>query len=467
MDGSEADVSESQPRRGRVARVGVVVIAAIIVAASAQGAAGTGSTGSLPDERPWLGVNLIQYRFDPPNCWGSHILLDYHFPGVRSEVVGALHAMRAAGVETLRLQLIHMHGTKQWIPSDGGRIREPYRTNLVRLLSDIRAAHFKQVTIQFGPRGPNEPSGWSEPDLGPYDPALFDENWGFIRDVRSLVKTNGPDSARFDLYGEGAPGDWDLANKPWWGDYLTRLYRNYVDAFGNADVTVSAIAKGMENYGNTQDDVERLQNLIDVLRASGRPLPTWFAVHPSWDARAIDDLRAVDAVLSRNGLEQPLVISESRYENAVVAGTIAEFVRSGLRPVLEVMSWPQYGVSTAAQPKCATLPYRIDEYARAVRGQPAARALRGSVSKSGTSSLLTAFGHRVVALPAGSYTVTVRDTSARHSFVLTGPAVQRSTGARFTGTRRWTAKLRHGVHRFTVMGPAGSRRHFEVVAPGG
>lgn len=319
-------------RRAPVILVGVPGVA--VAAAAAAGASRrTGAPWGVRDPgtpgrasrfratataAPLLGVNLIQYRFVAPYCWGNHILLDYHLGGVREEVVPALHAMRAAGVEALRLQLIHMHGTTHWIPSDGGRIDEPYRTNLIRFLSDIRRAGFEQVTIQFSPRGPNEPAGWYTEDPGPYDPTLFDENWGFIRDVRALVKQYGPATSHFDLYNEGAPGDWDLANKPWWGDYVVRLYRSYVDAFGNEDVTISAVAKGMENQGNTRDDVERLQNLIDLLRSTGRPLPTWFAVHPSWDARAVDDLRTVDAVLTRNGLSQPLVISESRYELSLI-----------------------------------------------------------------------------------------------------------------------------------------------------
>jgi hypothetical protein len=67
-----------------------------MVAASAGSAAPSEGVPSATDAKPLLGVNFIQYRFHPPYCWGNHILLDYHLPGVREEVVLALHAMRAS-----------------------------------------------------------------------------------------------------------------------------------------------------------------------------------------------------------------------------------------------------------------------------------------------------------------------------------------------------------------------------------
>ena len=455
-----------------------VALGAVAVAASA-GLSDPERLAAGATRTPLLGVNLIQYRFHPPYCWGNHILLDYHRPGVREEIVPLLHAMRAAGVETLRLQLVHMHGTTHWIPSDGGRVNEPYRTNLIRFLDDIRRAGFERVTIQFSPRGPNEPAGWfTWSDPGPYDPALFDENWGFIRDARALVKTYGPPSTHFDIYNEGAPGDWDLANKPWWGDYVVRLYRNYVDAFGNEDVTVSAVAKGMENFGDPRDDLERLQNLIDLLRASGKPLPTWFAVHPSWDARAVDDLRAVDALLTRNRLSQSLVISESIYEDGPVAAAIAEFMRTSTRPVAEVMTWPLYladsvvGQPRPAQPRCATLPYRVDQYAKALRGGPPSRVLRGSVGTRGELSLSTPYGRPVKALTAGRWTLRVDDRSARHGFRLAasppgGRFHTLHSGLGFRGTRTWTVRLQPGSYLVAADGQRTKRVPFDVLAPGG
>lgn len=449
--------------------------AALVAVAATAALAGAGSArpegrSSSADAAPLLGANLVQYRYALPYCWGNHILLDYDRPGVRQQVVPSLHAMRAAGLETFRLFLYHAHATSQWIPSASGRLDEPYRTNLTRLLGDIRAAGFEHVTVTFNPRGPNDPTG-AYADGATYDPALFEENWSFIRDVRQVAAAAWPSSTRFDLINEGAPGDWDVYAKPWWGRYLVQMYARYVDAFGSDDVTISAIAKSMWYRGDTRDDVQRIQNLVDVFRASGKPLPRWFQVHPSWDARALDDLRAVDEVLTRNGVSQPLVIGEARYNNAEVANAIATFARTSARPVIEVMEWPLYvegGQPPPTQPQCSTLPFRVDEYAKALRGGPPSKALRASVGRTGQLLLLTPYGHRASALVEGTYTVTVRDASARHSFRLAGTGLDRRTGVRFKGTKTWTVRLRGTVGSYTYAsdGPGGTSRSFAVLIPG-
>jgi hypothetical protein len=64
---------------------------------------------------------------------------------------------------------------------------------------------------------------------------------------------------------------------------------DYVDTFGNGDVTVSSIA--------VANDQSRIANLIDTLRSTGRPLPRWFEVH-TYSRDILDDLRATDATLS-------------------------------------------------------------------------------------------------------------------------------------------------------------------------
>jgi hypothetical protein len=451
-----------------------VLVASLAAAAALGGGDARSDRSAATPGMPLLGVNLIQHDFAPPYCWGGHIIVDYDHPGVRLEVVPPLHAMRAAGLETLRLFVYHSSKTDGVWPIDSseGRLVEPYRTNLIRFLDDIRKAGFMQVTITFNPWGPNDPIGYTGE---PYDPTLFEQNWSFIRDVRTLTQGHGPQRKHFDLLNEGAPAWWQL---PRLSDYVTRIYQRYVDAFGNGDVTISSIAKGMWNAGSTWDDVQRLQNLIDALRASGRPLPTWFAVHPSWDARAIDDLRAVDDVLTRNGLAQPLVISESAYESTAVSGAISDFMRTSTRSVREVVTWPLYtdnvsGQGFTVQPRCPTLPFRIDEYAKVLRGGPPPRTLRGSVGPTGQMSLLTAYGDTVKALAAGTYTLTVRDTSARHGFQLAvvaplGPGfVTRTTGLRFRGTVTWTVKLPAGWYRVAAKGPRTVGREFPVLSPGG
>jgi len=455
---------------------------ALIVGLAVSGVVGAGASGQqqqrlAADGAPLLGMNLIQYEFTLPNCWGRHIILNYHDGAVRAQVVAALHAMRVAGVETFRLFLYHSHTIDRFgwpLDSSSGELREPHRGNLIRFLSDIRSAGFKQVTATFNPWGNNDPTGMYPGD--PYNPALFAENWSFIRSVRPLVKQYGPPSTKFDLINEGAPNDW--LNHDSWMDYVTRMYGSYVDAYGNADVTISAIAKSREYAEDTSDDVIRMQNLIDALRASGRPLPTWFAVHPSWNAHAVDDLLAVDAMLTDNGLSQPLVISESRYNDPEMAASIDTFVESSARPVLEVMQWGALSdIGSQPQPRCVKLPYVVDAYAKALRGGMPPKTLQGSVSRRGHLSLRTQNGDSVRALIAGTYALTVRDSSPKHSFQLTKSnhiypvgadrgAVIHQSGIRFTGARRWAVRLRAGRYLYVSKGFGGTRRAFDVLAPG-
>jgi hypothetical protein len=69
----------------------------------------------------------------------------------------------------------------------------------------VRAAGFKSLTLDFAPQYPNDPV-----EDG-YDPAKFEENWSFIRDVRPVVKQYGPPLTRIDLLSEGAPSSYQPA----------------------------------------------------------------------------------------------------------------------------------------------------------------------------------------------------------------------------------------------------------------
>jgi len=114
--------------------------------------------------------------------------------GARTRIKRQLAAMRAAGIESLRLIMWNQHDPtgQTWgvVPSATGRLVEPYRSNFIAYLKDVRAAGFKQLTIAFGTQGPNSPLLYGPSGItdSGYDPSLFEENWRFIQDVRSLVK---------------------------------------------------------------------------------------------------------------------------------------------------------------------------------------------------------------------------------------------------------------------------------------
>ena len=71
----------------------------------------------------------------------------------------------------------------------------------------------------------------------------------------------------------------------------------------------------------------------------------------------------------------------------------------------------------------------------------------------------------------------MRDTSTKHSFQLTRNsnifpvskdrgAVIRQSGNRFTGTRTWTVSLKSGRYLYVSDGLRGTRKTFDVLAPG-
>jgi hypothetical protein len=406
--------------------------------------AGSGRSAGSPS---LIGANYTHYENVNCSLDDTGIVTHYQDPGIRRRVRAQLAAMHAAGVQTLRLLLWHMTDAsgQYWgvVSSGGGRLAEPYRSNLIRYLSDVRSAGFEQLTLAFAPQYTNGP-------LDPaYEPATFDENWQFIHDVRPLVKRFGPASTHIDLSNEVPAGEFDspsvvAATKT----YVTKLWSNYVDAFGSDDATFSSIGGG-----GPEDAASRMQNLVDALRASGRPLPHWFDVHPPYTHDGtLAVLRAVDQTLTTNGLSQPLAVSEEAYDDLPVAQAIAEFIATSSRPVLEVIEWPL----TADRP-CKDIsvsaPYRVDAYLTTLTGAPVPPptpnplplppipTLHASVGPGRTISLRTASGQPVLKLDSGQYRIVVRDRSARDDFHLRGPDIDRRTGRRFRGTVVWRVDI--------------------------
>jgi F5/8 type C domain len=417
------------------------------------------------DSSPLL-IGASHTHFLNPDCslGGTGVVADGG--RVRTTIKQQLAAMRAAGIESLRMIVWNAHDTtgQDWgvIPSAASRVVEPYRSNLIHYATDVREAGFKQLTIAFGPQPPNlpllyGPSGITDPG---YDPALFDENWSFIRDVRSLVKNYGPTSTHFDLVSEGVPGPSDdpaLAKIA--DDYITRIYRNYVDAFGSSDVTVSFVG-----VVGPEDAAGRVTKLVADLRTSGRALPTYFDIHPSYAPRVLDELRAVDNALTEEGLSQPLVIGEEAYNDPAVAHAIATFEATSTRPITEVLEWPLTS-DRPCKDISVSAPYRADAYITALTGAPPSTTLTASVASPRQITLTSPYGNPVSALEDGDYTLTVTDSSATANLHLVGPGVNRRTSRRFTGTTSWPLALRSGTYRYGSDRPHSKLRgHFAVLA---
>jgi hypothetical protein len=373
------------------------------------------------------------------------IVAGYNAPGERRLVRSQLAAMRASGIDSIRFLLWFTTDTtgQPWamIPSGGGRVSEPYRSNLIRFVSDIRAAGFSRLTISFGPEGVNDPIGIYNPDgtiTDHWDPAKLDENWSFIADVHRLVKPYAPDDTVFDILSEIPPSryqpDWAITRL---NDYTRQIWTRYASTFGLGDAVISIAAKN----GQAAD---RVAGLIRTLQAIGVGYPADIELHTDWTSpAAYADLVAVDHLLTANGLSTPLVMGESSYENPEVASDVARFEAQSSRPVPEVFEWYQ---TTDGGP-CLSPPYRADAYISALKHETPppqtpfqllpVPTLHASVSSKGVASLRTSSGKTVKTLDAGTYDVVVADHSRTVGFHLSGPVVAQTTGNRFVGRRRW------------------------------
>ena len=79
--------------------------------------------------------------------------------------------------------------------------------------------------------------------------------------------------------------------------------------------------------------------------------------------------------------------------------------------------------------------------------------LIGTVADPGTISLRTEAGAEVTDLPAGTYTIEVRDQSINHNFHLSGPGVDQRTDVETIVTQTWTVTLQDRARYTFVCDP--------------
>jgi hypothetical protein len=446
----------------RLAAVRVGVAPALLVLVLVLCGHGVSLAAGPVMEPPLVGVDYTHYRYPSCDLNDGGIVVRYDRPGVRRTVQWQLAAMRATGVQTLRLLLWHITDAigLRWgiVSSDDGHLAEPYRLNLIHFLADVRSAGFLDLTLAFAPEGNDAPIPPAPGNV--WDPTRFAVNWRFIKDVRPLLKRYGPASTRVDLINEEAPPAWQSAAVITQAkSYIAQMWSNYVTTFGTKDASFSSVGAD-----GPSDTAARMQNLIDALRASGKPIPGWFDVHPPYDHDGmLAVLHAVDNTLTANGLAQPLIIGETAYDDQSVASAIKEFEQTSTRRVLEVMEWPKRsGQSCPPSP-----PFEASAYLQTLTGTASRMRLTATVPARHGVVLRTAYGNPVTALESGRYSLVVNDTSSRDNFRLAGKSINDHTNIRFTGQTTWKIDLRAGTYRYSSDRP-NTKLHgtFIVLAPG-
>jgi hypothetical protein len=93
---------------------------------------------------------------------------------------------------------------------------------------------------------------------------------------------------------------------------------------------------------------------------------------------------------------------------------------------------------------------------------PPTPKLTGRVGPGKVLSLKTAAGASVKSLKAGTYKLTVRDSTKADNFHVLGKGVNKSTGVKFKGSKSWTVTFKAG--KYTVRSDASKklRRTFSV-----
>jgi hypothetical protein len=71
-----------------------------------------------------------------------------------------------------------------------------------------------------------------------------------------------------------------------------------------------------------------------------------------------------------------------------------------------------------------------------------------TVNPSGAVTLTTSSGHAVTRLRSGRYTLLVSVNSSAAGFRLSGPGVEHSTSAQFTGLAVWGVHFLRGTYRY-------------------
>jgi hypothetical protein len=458
----QAPRDERQESAGRwLPLVAVAVFVAAIAAAFLPGAEGRSQQVSLPE----IGVTFTHSSI-PPSCdlYGG-LVATYDERGVRAMARAQLAAMRAAGIDAIRILLWNQTDAtpNPWgvVSSAGGSLREPYRSNLVNYVRDVRDAGFKSLIVEYSPQWENSPIG-SYDAPGNWNPAKFEENWGFISDTRQLVKrAAGKMETWFDPLSEGAPSSYQppsiVARLE---SYIAEMYRRYDAAFGRSDLIFTVIGKGPDPDGT----IDRFEHLFNALNSTGLGMPPRFGVHADWTSPAdLVGIRAADQALTVAGIDAPLVIGESVGEgpnSRAVADDIARFTSSTDRRIAEIYLWFQRGEGD----RCLTPPYRADSYIQAFSGSPPSSTLFASV-RGQIVDFHTPYGQSVSALTAGHYRLRVADGSARANFHLVGPKVDKRTGIRATSSPSWVVTLLPGVYRFgSDSSPASKRKTVTVFA---
>jgi hypothetical protein len=425
-----------------VRRLVLMLASALVVGAPARADPAPPLLGAGYQGADCSGVTqVVRDRVDPTLV--REQLFAMHASGLTSIAVGVNYSVDPG-------HLFDGHGGAVTVQSDG-TLGEPYRSRLIQLLKDAKDAGFTELTMRFQAHGPNSPEPWTSGGYeDDWNPALYTVDWHLIQDVRALVKQYGPAQTHFDIMAEGPPSDYArTVVGPRIDEFMTRLYTDYEQAYGNGDVFFSAIG----------DDTGRLAHEIQDFLAAGDPMPQWWGLDPEYTVSGITtDLQRADAKLREYGLGGSIVLEETAYESPEIAAAIVAYNSTATHPVVQIEEYPNLGT-----PQCVASPFTANAYLQTF-GVTAA-PLQLKLGAKGRASFRLADGTPVVALKAGRYAISASDSSRTAGVSLTGFEVARRTTARFRGTVTWSVDFEGAGLLYHARGAKGTQPMTFTILP--
>ncbi|MFT3792825.1 MAG: hypothetical protein QM741_17540 [Rudaea sp.] len=307
------------------------------------------------------------------------IVPNYHLAGVRSQVQAQLAAMYAAGMARLSLGVYFAHGTSSGtvVDSSDSAAVALAAQNAADLMTDVKAAGFREVLFRFFPVGTIYPPN------SDFDPSLVGEYWNFIQAIRPAV-ANAQLSYLIDLGVEAAPRDSELPiiSNPWkypnnssWSHAVRQLWQNYYAAYGSAD-TIGFSSLTDDDADDMRSRVRHMRYVYDI--GGGNPrYPATFAIDVYGDASANEAvkftqfdqaLRSEDSSGSLGWRDTPVIVAETYYDDPVSAENLVVAMKNTGRKVPFLTQWPlDRGSNAATGGDCAVTnvlpPYTWSVYA--------------------------------------------------------------------------------------------------------
>jgi len=263
------------------------------------------------------------------------IIANYHQQNVSSTVRQQLATMFQNGQRRLRVPIFHASDLSSGtvLRSAGGNLTGEGRRNLANFLADIKAAGFQEILVGFHPISRSSPHTWVN-----YDPAIAQENWNLIQNLRPIIRGANIDY-KIDLWNEGAAS----STQSFARQYTGELWSLYNAAYGKSDTVGFSVATGSRVEAANPDRsvignlaADRYTVMKQVYDETGYGAPT------VWDFHFYDDLdrkfKKVDDAMISNGDNTNIIIGETYYQGLTALSQIQSITTT--RDILAVYAWP-------------------------------------------------------------------------------------------------------------------------------